>query len=79
VKDWKGYRGDLQVDLARPTGASSRELGGHYLGGKGLGTCLQRENPPGTDPVAGEQIVLVTGRPHRGPHGDPPGLFAVLP
>jgi aldehyde:ferredoxin oxidoreductase len=35
----------------------------HYLGGKGLGTCLQqRENPPEVDPFSPEgRIILVAG------------------
>ena len=67
MKDWKGYRGTiLRVDLA--SGRTRREelqesWVDHYLGGKGLGTCLQQlENPPGTDPLSPEnRIILVTG------------------
>lgn len=57
MKNWKGYRGTiLRVDLA--SGRTRREelqesWVDHYLGGKGLGTCLQQlENPPGTDPLS---------------------------
>ena len=84
---WEGYRGSiLRVDL---TGGSVRreelpeELVGRWLGGKGLGTVLERlENDPGAGPFAAEnRLILVTG-PAAGttiPTATRLGLFARSP
>ncbi len=64
---WKGHRGSvLRVDLS--DGSVRREAlpesrAARWLGGKGLGTCLQAvENPPGGDPLAPEnRLILVAG------------------
>ena len=84
---WEGYRGSiLRVDL---TGGSVRreelpeELVGRWLGGKGLGTVLERlENDPGSGPFAAEnRLILVTG-PAAGttvPTATRLGLFARSP
>ncbi len=69
--DWKGHRGTvLRIDLAG--GRARREalpasLVERYLGGKGLGTCLQqRENPPGVDPLAPENRMILVAGPAAG-------------
>ena len=71
MRDWKGWRGTiLRVDLA--SGRARREelpsaWVEHYLGGKGLGTCLQQlENPPGTDPLSPENRVILVNGPAAG-------------
>lgn len=56
----------LQIDLAERTFAVegiSEEIYGRYLGGKGLGSyLLYRDNPPGVDPLAPEnRLILATG------------------
>jgi aldehyde:ferredoxin oxidoreductase len=87
MTDWKGYRGAiLRVDLSEGTIRREelpRSWVGHYLGGKGLGTCLQQlENPPGTDPFSPENRIILVNGPAAGtavPTATRLALFACSP
>ena len=84
---WKGHCGAiLRVDLT--SGRVSREelpaeLAERWLGGKGLGTALQRlENDPRSDPFAEENRLILVAGPAAGttvPTATRLGLFGRAP
>ncbi len=60
----------LRIDLARGSFRREpvpREWLEHYLGGKGLGTCLQQlENPPEVDPFSPDNRMILVAGPAAG-------------
>jgi aldehyde:ferredoxin oxidoreductase len=67
MRQWRGWRGRILRVQLESGSVRAEELPlawvQHYLGGKGLGTCLQQlENPPGTDPLSPDnRLILVNG------------------